>query len=147
MNISITGGFLQAFLGQNRHLVASEDACLLKESLELVCKFTRKLMFTMTGKNHDKMRYLENLKAICAHTKRVSVFNSIVIQEKYSSRDTIPFMGYYRTVRSLETHVLSGHNRVFSASHTAPTAGGLNLKKIVQNSFVRWHEELPNCQH
>jgi hypothetical protein len=76
------------------------------------------------------MRYLENLEAICAHTKSVTIFNSIVRQEKYPSRDTLPFMGY-RTVRALETHVLSGHDGVLSASHTAPTARGLQEAKIV----------------
>jgi hypothetical protein len=57
------------------------------------------------------------------------VLSSIVLQEKYSSRDKIPFMGY-RTVWALETQVLSGHNRVLSASHTAPTAGGLQEATI-----------------
>jgi hypothetical protein len=142
MNFSITGGFLQAFSGQNRRLVASEDAWVRKESFELVCKFIRKLLFTMTGKNYDKMRYLENLKAICAHTKRVLVFNSIVRQEKYSSRDTLPFLGYYRTVRALETQVLSGHNRVLSASHTAPTARGLKEAKIVTKISSKFFRQM-----
>jgi hypothetical protein len=52
MNFSITGGFLQAFSGQNRRFVTSEDAWVRKESFELVCKFMRNLMFTMTGENH-----------------------------------------------------------------------------------------------
>jgi hypothetical protein len=74
------------------------------------------------------MRYLENLKAICA--KRVTVFNSIVRQENTHLVTQSLFMGYYRTVRTLETHVLSGHNRVLSASHTAPAARGLQAVKI-----------------
>jgi hypothetical protein len=84
-------------------------------------------MFTITGdKNHDNALFRKFGSHLRTCTKRVKVFNSIVLQEKNSSRDTLPFIGYYRTVRALQTHVLSSHNRVLSASHTAPTAGGLS---------------------
>jgi hypothetical protein len=83
----ITGGFLQAFSGQSRRFVTSEDASVRKESFELVCKFIRKLLFTMTGKNHDKMRYLENLKAICTHIKGLRRREIITVRgQSYVSR-------------------------------------------------------------
>ncbi len=52
------------------------------------------------------MRFSEILKAICA--KRVTVFNSIVRQEKYSSRDTLSLWdivpwGHLRHMSSLAT--------------------------------------------
>ncbi len=90
MNFSITSGFLQAFSGQNRRFVTSDDAWLRKKILQLVCKFIRKLMFTMTGKNHDNALFRKFWSHLRTYIKgystkylhiiplRVTVFNSIV---------------------------------------------------------------------
>ncbi len=42
-------------------------------------------------------------------------------------------------MRTLETHVLPGHNRVLSTRHTAPAAGCLNISCLKISHFAdRW---------
>jgi hypothetical protein len=90
MNFSITGGFLQAFSGQNRCLVASEDAWLRKESFESVCKFKGKLMFTITGGiHHDNALFRKFESHLRTYEKGYGFYSNYIVQEKYSSRNTV----------------------------------------------------------